>query len=377
MKLTVDSKKLLNALQRQVSCVSTNSTLPILETFLFNVNGNELEIIATNLETSIHTKIEIKSNDIGSIAIPSRILIDTLKNIPNQYIVFDINLETFAILLITENGKYRIAGENASDFPKKVDILGNELMQFNISSKLLSSIIQTISNCMSQDYLRPALCGITLNYYNGLIDFVATDAHRLAKYSIKGENINFINKDINSIIIPRKSIAILKNNVNNSDGIINIKANKSNIEFYIEDSDTTIICRLIDSNFPNYNSVIPINNNINISLNRNIFISALKRVGIYSSVETHIVELSINGMEVVLYSSDVDFGYEAVEKIIVLNLDDIKGYKIGFNSKYLLDVLNSIESDEVSIMLSEPNRPCIIVPSDKDNITMLVMPVLI
>ena len=369
MKFIVNSSLLLQELQKLQGVISSNNTLPILDNILFDISDGKMLITASDLETTIQSYINIESDVNGSITIPSRILIDTLKTFSNETLTFTVNEETHAIEIISESGNYKLVGNNAEEFPK---ISENKLSNaFDISGDILLNAISKTLFAAGNDELRPMMSGIFLEFSDNGIVFVATDAHKLVRHKrndVKSEATG-------SFIIPRKPLNILKNNL--GEEIVSISFNETNAVFSYE--NIKIICRLIDGKYPNYEAVIPKDNPNKLFLNTNLLLSSIKRVSIYANKTTHQIRLKIAGSELQVTSEDLDFSNQAQERLTCKY--EGEDLEIGFNSRFLIEMLNHIKSEEISLEMTAPNRAGIILPLDGleegEETLMLVMPVML
>lgn len=369
MKFSVSSSDLLKQLQIAGGAIGSNPVLPILEDFLFTIEDSKLIISATDLETSIRTTIDINSDKNGVIAVPAKILLDTLKELPQQPITFNINEENYGIEITSAYGKYRLAGENGEDFPNIP--APDAVDSVSLEAPMLSQAINKTLFAASNDELRPAMTGIYLQVdFNKLI-FVATDAHKLVKYTF-----NSIKSEVStSFIIPKKALNLLKSALPGGDQV-NLSFNKSNAFFNF--GNVNMVCRLIDARYPDYSAVIPVDNPHLLTLNRSDFLNSLKRIAIYANKTTNQVILNINDGSLTVSAQDLDFSNEATEQLTCTY--EGEPLNIGFNAKFLIEMLNVLESDEIKMELSSPTRAGILLPTEEEEgeeILMLVMPVML
>lgn len=370
MKFIVNSSYLLKQLSNINGVITTNPVVPILENFLFEIDKSSLTVTASDLQTSMITEIAVESKEKGSIAVPARILLDTLKNLPDQPVTFSIDESTYSIEISSDNGRYKLAGENATDFPK-VPSVSNDFSAA-ISSEVLARAVNNTIFATSNDELRPAMTGVYVNLGDKSTTFVATDGHRLVRYrrsDIKSENGN-------SIIIPRKALNLLKATLPTENTDVTIDFNMSNAFFKF--GNIRMICRLIDERFPDYENVIPSLNPIKMTISRTDLLGSLKRISIYANKTTHQVRLKITGSELQVSAEDLDFSNEANERLSCDHEgDDIE---IGFNAKFLIEMLTNLDTDQIKLNMSAPNKAGVIVPAEKEkgeDILMLVMPVML
>ena len=369
MKFSASSSTLLSYLQKAGGAIGSNPVLPILEDFLFYVDGSTLTVSSTDLETSITTQLEVQGDQDGAVAIPAKILTDTLKALPEQPVTIDVDLESFGIETTSSYGKYKLAGDNPDDFPKIPEVEDDDIVEVD-SSIILEAIGNTLF-ATSNDELRLAMTGLLVEVDFNKVTFVATDAHKLVKYTSRNVKSNVSA----SFIIPKKACTLLKN-VLPASGPVNMRFNRSNAFF--EFDNTQLVCRLIDAKYPDYNAVIPTDNPYKLNVDRTSFLNSLKRIVIYSNKTTNQVILKINDGSLNISAQDLDFSNEAAEQMVCSYEGD--PIIIGFNAKFLIEMLNVLSSDEVNLMLSTPNKAGLLLPSEQaedEEITMLVMPVML
>src|SRR5690349_243433 len=370
MKFIVNSAYLLKQLSNINGVITTNPVVPILENFLFELDKGGLTVTASDLQTSMITELQVESKEKGSIAVPARILLDTLKNLPEQPVTFSIDESTYSVEIISDNGRYKLSGENATDFPK-VPTVSNDFSAF-ISTEVLSRAVNNTIFATSNDELRPAMTGVYVSLGEKNTTFVATDGHRLVRYrrsDVKSDNGS-------TIIIPRKALNLLKATLPSENTEVSLNFNVSNAFFKF--GNIKMICRLIDERFPDYDNVIPSGNNIKMTIDRMDFLGALKRISIYANKTTHQVRLKITGSELQISAEDLDFSNEANERLSCEH--EGEDIEIGFNAKFLVEMLSNLDSDQIKLAMSAPNKAGVIFPADKDkseDILMLVMPVML
>ncbi len=369
MKFSISSSQLLAQLQIAGGAIGSNPVLPILEDFLFTIHDNQLTIIATDLETTIITEIEVMSDSNGTVAVPARILLDTLKALPQQPITFTINDETFAIEITSAYGKYKLAGENGADFPKIPE--SEEVDSLSMDAPVLLQGINKSLFATSNDELRPAMTGVYFQVDFSKMVLVATDAHKLVKFTFK----NLKSEIATSFIVPKKALNLLKNALP-EEGSVKVSFNKANAFFSFDNIE--MICRLIDARYPDYNAVIPIDNPHELVVNRADFQSSLKRIAIYANKTTNQVILNIQDGSLTVSAQDLDFSNEATEQLTCTYSGE--PVSIGFNARFLAEMLGVLDSEEVKMQLSGPTRAGILLPMEEmenKEILMLVMPVML
>jgi DNA polymerase-3 subunit beta len=370
MKFIVNSSYLLKQLSNINGVITTNPVVPILENFLFEIDKSNLTVTASDLQTSMITEITVESKEKGSIAVPARILLDTLKNLPDQPVTFSIDAASYSIEISSDNGRYKLAGENATDFPK-VPAVSNDFSA-QISSEVLAKAVNNTIFATSSDELRPAMTGVYVNLGEKNTTFVATDGHRLVRYrrtDIKSENGS-------TIIIPRKALNLLKATLPSENTDVSIDFNLSNAFFKF--GNIRMICRLIDERFPDYENVIPSSNPIKMTISRMDLLGSLRRISIYANKTTHQVRLKITGSELQISAEDLDFSNEANERLSCEH--EGEDIEIGFNAKFLIEMLSNATADQIKLNMSAANKAGVITPAEKDkneDILMLVMPVML
>lgn len=370
MKFIVNSSYLLKQLSYINGVITTNPVVPILENFLFEIDKNHLTVTASDLQTSMITEITVESKERGNIAVPARILLDTLKNLPDQPVTFSIDESTYSIELSSDNGRYKLSGENATDFPK-VPSVSNDFSA-SISSDVLSRAINNTIFATSNDELRPAMTGVYVNLGEKNTTFVATDGHRLVRY----RRADVMSESGNTIIIPRKALNLLKSTLPSENTDVTIDFNTANAFFKF--GSIRMICRLIDERFPDYENVIPTSSTIKMTINRADFLSSLKRISIYANKTTHQVRLKITGSELQVSAEDLDFSNEANERLSCEH--EGEDIEIGFNARFMIEMLSNLDTDQIKLSMSAPNKAGVILPVEKDkneDILMLVMPVML
>ena len=370
MKFIVNSSSLLKELQKLNGVISSNNTLPILDNFLIEIRSNNMTIYASDLETTMMSNIAVESDSDGKITIPARILIDTLKTFSNQPLTFIVDRNTFGVEMSSEMGHYKLAGQNADEFPKTPKL--SSVSSTVIKGDILANAINKTLFASGNDELRPVMSGMFFELSTDQITFVATDAHKLVKHTRSD-----IRADKSaSFILPKKPLTILKNNISEEDEI-SLEFNDTNALFKL--SNITIICRLIDGKYPNYDAVIPKENPNKLTIETSSLLSSIKRVSIYANKTTHQIRFKIAGSELQITSEDLDFANKAEERLSC-NFDG-EDMEIGFNSKFVIDMLNNIGAKKISFEMSAPNRAGIILPLDGmeqgENTLMLVMPVML
>ncbi|MEL6676663.1 MAG: DNA polymerase III subunit beta [Bacteroidota bacterium] len=372
MNFIVSSTALSKQLSRISGAIPSRSVLPIIENFLFEIEPNTLTISTTNLETSMQTRLPVEARgESMKVAIPARILLDILKALPEQPITFIIDEATFGVEISSENGTYKISGENGDDFPLIPQPEHTESIQMPMDA-MLKAVTKTLF-AASTDEDKAALNGIYFDLGENGATFVATDAHRLVRY----RRVDVTVSNPTSFIVPQKALNLLKSSLDpNETRDVVIHYNDNNAFFQTE--NLLLVCRLIDQKYPEYQNVIPVDNPHKLFIAKQELLGTLRRVNIFANKSTHQVRFAIKGSELEISSEDPDFANEARESLKChYEGQDIE---IGFNASLLMDVINNVDTEEVIVELSEPNRAGIILPNlqdDGENILMLIMPIML
>lgn len=374
MKFIISSATLLKSLQKISGVMSSSNTLPILEDFLFELSEDKkLKITASDLETTISVVSQVDmAEDPGKIAIPAKMLLEIMKTFPDIPVTISVKMDSQEIELLAGEGKYKLIGHPSDEFPQ-IPVMSNT-EKLTLDASLLVNAFDKTLFATGNDELRPVLSGVFCEMKEAQLNFVSTDAHKLVRYTrhdIKPD------KEL-SFILPKKPLNHLKNIMpDDADQEVVMEYNETNAMILFE--DISLICRLIDGKYPNYEAVIPSQNPFKLVVNRKNLLNALRRVAIFGSKSTHQVRFKISGQELVLTAEDIDYSSEAKERLSCsYEGDDIE---IGFNSKFMQEILNTLESENIDIQLSAPNRAGIIVPDTNDpeaeDMIMLIMPVML
>jgi DNA polymerase-3 subunit beta len=369
MKFIVSASALLKQLQQINGVINANTVLPILEDFLFEIEKNRLTVVATDLETVMKIHMDIEAEDSGKVCIPAKILMDSLKNLPEQPLTFNID-KNFGIEITSDNGKYKVMGENPDNFPKEPS--ADTTTSFSMTSSALLTAINKTLFAVSNDDLRPAMTGVFFELDKKGLTAVATDAHRLVKY--RRTDVSCPKAD--NFIVPRKPLNLLKSALPDNEDELKISYNSNHL--FVDHGSTQMVCRLIDARFPDYKVVIPNDNPYKMNVSRSDFQSALRRVSIFSNKSTNQVALNISGSELQLTAQDVDFSFEGNERMKCQY--DGEDMQIAFNARFLIEMLSATDSDEVRMELSTPTKAGIIKPQEQgenEDVLMLVMPLML
>lgn len=371
MKFIVSSGALLKQLQTVGGVLNNNNTLAILDNFLFDLKQNSLTILASDLETTMSTRLDVESEDEGMVAIPARLLLDGLKALPEQPVTFVTQPESSTIEMSSDYGKYSLAYVEGDEFPKLPEM--EDVSSTELPAEILATAITKTIFAAGNDELRPAMSGVFFQFSAENLTFVATDAHKLVRY----RRHDFKSDHTAEFIMPRKPLNILKSTLSTAGDTVQIHYNDTNARFEFE--NIVLTCRLIEGKYPNYEAVIPKDNPNKMEIDRNTFLSSSKRVAIFANKTTHQVRLKLAGSELQLSSEDIDFSNKAHERLnCSYEGDDIE---IAFNARFLNEMLANLESEVIALELSEPSRAGILTPTDGleegEDILMVVMPVMI
>ncbi|RKS00443.1 DNA polymerase III subunit beta [Flavobacterium sp. 102] len=371
MNIKLNSKELLERLQYLSGVVTANNALPILEYFLFEVGNKELKITASDLESTMTAKMSIEGEYIGSIAIPSKLLIDILKALPSQPIEFKV-MQNSQIVIISSSGNYSIAYQDGAEYPKPKEI--EEPTTISLPTDVLERAIKKTVFATGNDDLRPVMNGVLFQMRTTGMIFVATDAHRLVKFS---RTDHYASADVD-FVVPKKPLNILKAVLEKTgELVVEIQYNSHNASFTFGDYD--LKTRLVDAKYPNYEAVIPKDNPNEFSVDTAEFMSSLKRVSLFSNKITHQVAIKQKATVLNLVAEDIDYSTNGKETI---ECDPKTGeIEIGFNARFLAEALNNVDDSRVVLETSAPNRAGIVRPENNfeegEELLMLVMPVML
>lgn len=369
MKFIVSSSSLLKHLQQISGVINANTVLPILEDFLFEIQDKKLSVVATDLETVMRVQMDVESKANGKVCIPAKILMDSLKNIADQPLTFNID-KNFAVEITSDNGKYKVMGENPDNFPKEP--AADDTTGFDMTSSGLLTAINKTLFAVSNDDLRPAMTGVFFELSKDGVQFVATDAHRLVRY----KRIDAHASKTDSFIVPKKPLNLLKNALPDNDDAITVSYNSNHL--FVNHGSTQMICRLIDARFPDYKVVIPADNPYKLIVNKADFQNALRRVNVFSNKSTNQVALSITGSELQMAAQDIDFSFEGNERMSCQY--DGEDLQIAFNAKFLIEMLSAADTEDIKMELSTPTKAGLIKPTEQaegEDLLMLVMPLML
>lgn len=372
MRFTLSSTALNSRLNMLSRVINSKNSLAILGCFLFQIKEGILTITASDSENIMQSRINLeKSEGEGEFAVPSHTMLDALKELPEQPLDIDINTETYAIQIFYQNGVYNFTAQGAEEYPRSATMT-DAATSLTIDAGVLSDNITRSLFASAQEELRPVMNGIFFDLSPESLAIVASDGHKL----VRNTNTN-IHSDIPaSFILSKKPAALLKNILQKDSGDVVIKFDDRNAE--ISFSEGLLKCRLIEGRYPNYNSVIPKDNPNLLTIDRKNLLSALRRVVPFANESSQLVRLRIDNGKLDLTSEDLEFATSAEEKLSC----DYTGtpMSIGFKGISLMEILSSLDSDEIILQLADPSRAGVIVPvtqPENEKILMLIMPMLL
>ena len=372
MRFTISSSVLNSRLQILAKAINSKSTLRVLDCFLFECKNQSLHITASDTENTLQTTIALDTLEgEGRFAVPNKNMLDALKELPEQPLTFDIDLDTHTISLSYQNGVSRFAFQPCDEYPAIESNAEGRTSLTMTSSILLDSIARSLFATDNND-VRPVMNGIYFDITDGKLALVATDGHKLVRNLI----FNVDAETTTSFILPKKPATLLRNSLSKDDSEVIIEFTQRNAEFVF--GEYTLICRLIEGRYPNYNAVIPQGNPNELTVDRKSLLSTIKRVLPFASASSQLVRLSIESGKLTVSSEDIDFATSAKESILC----DYNGMNlnIGFGGNTLLEILNSLDSEEVCLKLADPSRAGVVTPvtqPENQEILMLIMPMIL
>ncbi|WP_243349918.1 DNA polymerase III subunit beta [Parabacteroides sp. FAFU027] len=372
MRFVVSSTDFLSHLQTIGRVISSKNTIPILDSFLFSLNENQLTITASDGDTTLVTTMQVADAEgNGVFAISAKLLLDPLRELPEQPLTLDINDANLEVFIYFQNGKYNLIGQHGEDYPKSPAIK-EEHTQLNIEAQALASGINKTIFATADDELRPVMNGVFFDITPDALTFVASDSHKLVRCTNNTIKAN----SASSFILPKKPATMLKNILPKEQGAVSIAFDERLAHFTF--SNYRMVCRLIEGRFPNYNSVIPQNNPYKVVVDRVQLMAALRRVSHFSNQASNLIKLQIENNLIVVTAQDIDFSTAAEESIMCQYGE--APIRIGFKSSFLVEILNNMGSSEVSLELADPSRAGIVLPMDQDeneDLLMLIMPMML
>lgn len=372
MKFIVSSSKLFQQLQAVGRVIAPKNSLQILEDVLFDLNGAKLTLTASDGETTIRTSLDVESAEgVGKVAFQAKLLLETLKEFSEQPLTFAIDDQNFGLNITSENGTYSFVGANGNEYPE-IQLEEAVTGEFTTSTNVLLDAINKTIFCTADDELRPVMNGIFFDLAEDKLTMVATDAHRLVRYTNSGVKT----AAPISFILPKKPANILRNVLGKEDVEVKVSFGEKNARFAF--GATLIVCRQIEGRFPNYNAVIPQNNQNKVVVDRQTIINACKRVAVFANTGTSLLKLALSENKITISAQDIDFSTSA-EETIACSYEGAP-MAIGFKAPFLIEIFNSISSSEVLIELADPARAGLILPMENEenqDLLMLLMPMLL
>ncbi len=372
MKFTLSSNALSSRLQTLAKVINSKNSLPILESFLFQVHNGQLTLTASDSENVMQTSLKLDQFDTdGDFAIPSHTVLDAVKELPEQPLTFEVNMSTFEVTVGYQNGQYQFTAQNADEYPHTAPIQ-NDVHAITIDATALNENINRTLFATDNNEIRPVMNGIYFDLTTDCLAFVASDGHKLVRcrdYSIKSETPA-------AFILPKKPATLLRNVLDKDSGDVVIKFNSNSAEIHF--AEGKLSCRLIEGNYPNYNAAIPNDNPNELTIDRKSLLSAIRRILPFASMSSQLIRFRLEAGMLELSSEDIDFATRAKESLVC----EYTGapLQIGFRGDFFTEILNSIDTDELKIKLGDPSRAGIVVPSkqpENEDVLMLIMPLLL
>lgn len=375
MKFIVSSSELLAYLQSLSKVVPSRSIVPLVENFLFEITSEGLKITATDLETTLIAQIELDNIEgEGKFSIESKRLLDILKEFSQQPLTFEINEENFEITIKSESGKYSIPGNaHVDEFPEPAEISPDTATSFVIHSETLKKGINSTFFSISDDDLRPVMSGIFMEIKTDSLTFVSSDSHKLVKY----RRHDFSSETESSFILAKKPADLLRNIVSKIDDDVKVEFDNRNAVFKMP--NYTVVCRLIEGNFPDYEAVMPKDNDKKVDIDKDTLHNTIKRVSLFANEASKLVKFHFHENKAEISAQDIDFSISAFEKMNCLY--DQEEINIGFKSTFLIDILQNLDAENISITFTDSKRAALVFPTvtenEKEEVIMLVMPMML
>ncbi len=371
MNIIVNSSILHKSLQLLGGVLNSNNSLPILDNFLFEIRPQTLTVSASDLETAITVTLDgIDTKGEGVLCVPAKLLMDILKSIPEHPLNFTIDPKTYGIEISSDFGKYKLTGVNGDDFPKAPAMDSDK--SFKVPGDVMSRAINKTLFAAGNDDMRPVMSGVYFEVHENETRFVATDAHKLVRYTRTDAG-----GDAATFIVPRKPLNLMKGILGSVKSDVSVAYSDNNAQFTFD--NVSLMCRLIEGKYPNYEAVIPKENPFKLTIDRADLLQSIRRVSIFANKTTHQVRLKMGGSELHISAEDLDYSNEANERLTCTYVGD--DMEIGFNSRFLAEMLSNLDCDNVTLEMSAPNRAGIMRPlelvDESEDILMLVMPVML
>lgn len=372
MKFIVSSTLLLSHLQTISRVINSKNSMAILDNFLFRLEGTRLSMTASDQETTMTTAIDVMEADgEGVFAVNAKILLEPLKELPDQPLTFEIDDNNLEIFLYFQNGRYNFIGVNGDEYPTKMP-MDSSAVSFSVEAQQLLNGIGCTLFATAEDELRPIMNGIFMDIFEDSVSFVASDTHKLVRFKNQG-----IAPGVRaSFILPKKPANLLKAILPKESGKVELAFDSKNACFKLP--DFVLNCRLIEGNYPNYNSVIPTNNPNRLIIDRALFVNVLRRVSVFADAALGLAKLQLKNGELVVSTENKDYSISAEEKVACNYTGD--DLTIGFKASFLIEILNNISATEVLVELSDPTRAGVILPlenKENEDLLMLLMPMML
>ena len=372
MRFDVSSTALLSHLQSIGKVIASKNTLPILDNFLFQLEENTLTVTASDAETRLVTSLEVMNAEgSGLFCVSAKMLLDPLKELPEQPLTFDVNDANLEVFIHFQNGKYNFIGQKGDTYPQQKP-LSEQAVEVVMDAQLLLNGISRSLFATADDELRPVMNGVYFDFHTDDLTFVASDGHKLVRL----RNLSVQSEERASFILPKKPATLLKNLLAKEEGLIRLQFDDNNA--YVRCADCERVCRLIEGRYPNYNSVIPKENPFQVTIDRMFLLNALKRVSVFSNQSSSLIKLHLEDNLLTVSAQDIDFSTSAEERIpCEYDGDELS---IGFKATYLIDILGNISSTDVILQLADPSRAGLILPlenQENEDLLMLLMPMML
>ena len=372
MRFDVSSTALLSRLQAVGKVIASKNTLPILDNFLFQLEGNVLTVTASDVETRLVTSVEVmNAQGSGLFCVSAKMLLEPLKELPEQPLTFDVNDANLEVFIHFQNGKYNFIGQKGDTYPQQKP-LSEQAVEVVIDAQQLLNGISRSLFATADDELRPVMNGIYFDFHTDDLTFVASDGHKLVRL----RNLSVKSEERASFILPKKPATLLKNLLAKEDGVVRLQFDDNNAYVYCVNFE--MVCRLIEGRYPNYNSVIPKENPFQVTIDRLSLLNALKRVSVFSNQSSSLIKLHLKDNLLTVSAQDIDFSTSAEERIPCAYEGD--ELSIGFKATYLIDILGNLSSTDVILQLADPSRAGLIFPSENEeneDFLMLLMPMML
>lgn len=376
MKFTASSTELLSHLQAISRVINSKNSMQILDNFLLSLKDGVLTMTASDLETTLITSMPIQNAEgEGVVAVANKLLLDTLREFSDHPLDFEIDDTTLAMVITSSNGTYNFIGQDGELFPE-LPGLGEDVKELNLAAPILLDGVNKTFFCMADDELRPVMNGIYFDIKPEDVVLVATDAHKLVRFTTKYNSSSVKDEETINFILPKKPANMLRSVLVKESGDVQVRFDDKNAYFELE--NYTMVCRQVEGRYPNYNGVIPANNPFKVIVDRVAFLNALKRVSVFSNQASNLIKLDINENEINISAQDIDFSISAQEVIPCQYSGE--PIKIGFKSVFLIEMLNNIDTTDVELELADPSKAGILLPFEnesEEDVLMLLMPMLL